>query len=88
MQVRCLHTGYYFTDINKMLHDINDIRFIKGIHAMVKEVSKEEIVGYTPNGKALLKKDLINRTLKAEDDIKNGRLYSTQQVEAFLKIKR
>ena len=83
-----MSTAELKTDINKMLKEITDVRVIKGIHAMVKEVSSEEIIGYSISGKPFSKKDLIQKTMKAENDIKNGRTYTTSEIVSCLKTQR
>ena len=77
-------------EIRKKLHkyiDKIDEHFLKAVYALIEEYAKEDIVGYKPGGKPITKSDLTKRAQQSEEDIKAGRVYSQEDVEAHFKGK-
>lgn len=63
---------------------VQDTRLLEAINTMLLESLDSEIIGY--DGKTpLTKADLIHGAIKAEEDIKHGRVSSVNEIKERLK---
>jgi len=70
--------------IQLSIESVQDTRLLEASNTMLLESLGSEIVGY--EGKTpLTKADLIHGALTAEEDIKQGRVYSVNEVKERLK---
>ena len=70
--------------IQLSIESVQDTRLLEASNTMLLESLDSEIIGY--EGKTpLTKADLIHGALKAEEDIKQGRVYSVNEVKERLK---
>ena len=68
---------------NEVEHFIKkaDNQFLKMVHAMALVYSHKEIVAYTANGIPLTKDSYLREMDEAEQDIKKGKVFSTEQIK-------
>jgi hypothetical protein len=75
-------------EIKKSIHlsveSVNDTRLLEAINTMLLESLDPRIIAYEGK-KPLTKADLILGALKAEEDIKQGRVYTIEEVKRQLK---
>lgn len=71
---------------NEISHylDKADDRFLQLVHGMIK-ADQSSVVGYNADGSAITKDDLIVRAEQSEQDIKEGRVQSLEQVREEMK---
>lgn len=68
--------------IIEQVNAIDDTYLLRQIEELLDtNMLKEPVVAYTANGQPMTKKDLIERILQAEEDIKNGDLMSHEDFE-------
>ncbi len=60
-----------------------DDRFIRLVYGMI-EADRKMVVGFTPDNKPITREDLISRARRSEDDVKRGRVKSSEQVRKEL----
>ena len=65
--------------------DKADSRLLLMIYAMLKADEQNDMVGYTPQGNLLTQKEIIARAQKAEQDIKDGRVKSLDELKKDIK---
>lgn len=70
--------------IHNSIDTIQDETILKVIFAMVSEFSNGEIEG-TLAGNPLTRADILRRSIEAENDIREGRVYSLEQIKEKLK---
>jgi hypothetical protein len=67
-------------DLQKYIN-LADERFLKVVHAMMKEYVRDlKVVGYSPVGNPISKEELITRTRIANQAIKEGKVKSLKRV--------
>lgn len=71
--------------IQLTVESVQDTRLLEAINNMLLESLDPEIVGYEGN-RPLTKADLILGALKAEDDIKHGKVYTLDETKERLKL--
>ena len=69
-------------EIKEYLQKADD-RFIRLVYGMI-EADRKMVVGFTPDNKPITREDLISRAQRSEDDIKKGRVKSSEQVRKEL----
>ena len=75
------------THIRNMLKKVEDEKMLKVIHALVKEITQEDVVGYRSNGKPITLSQLPKHLNQAEDDIQKGRTYTTAEAKSHFKAR-
>lgn len=70
--------------IHHTVEGIQNVRLLEAVNNLLLESLDPEIVGYIGHT-ALTKADLLLRALKAEEDIKEGRVYTAEEVRESLK---
>ena len=66
-------------EISEYLQHADD-RILKLIHGLIKADQEPSPVGYKLDGTPITKEDLIARTEKAEEDIREGRVKTSKQL--------
>lgn len=69
-------------EINEYLRKADD-RFIRLVYGMI-EADRKMAVGFTTDNKPITREDLISRARRSEDNIKKGRVKSSEQVRKEL----
>lgn len=65
--------------------DKADSRLLGMIYAMLKADEQNDLVGYTAKGDLLTKEEMIARAKKADQDIKDGRVKSLDELKKDIK---
>ena len=65
--------------------DHADETFLKMVHAMSKEYSKSDIVGYNVDGSPITQKDLKKRVKEASERVKKGKYITQEEIEKEIK---
>lgn len=71
--------------IQLTVESVQDTRLLEAINTMLLESLDSEIIGYEGE-MPLTKADLIHGALKAEEDIKEGRVHTIDEVKKRLKL--
>jgi hypothetical protein len=70
--------------IQNSIDNIQDENILKAIYAMVTEYLNGEIVGSIA-GKPLTQTDILRRCIEAENDIREGRVHTLEQIKDKIK---
>ena len=82
-----MKTSIIKTDISNMLKKVEDEKVLRAIQALLKEISNDDIVGYTPNGTPITLSDLQKRLDEAEEDIQKNRVYTSAELKKHFRNK-
>lgn len=63
-------------EIIRVLSNTQDANLLDQVSNLIKEAMQREIAGYEPDGKPITHQDLVDSLKEAEEDIKEGRLYT------------
>lgn len=72
--------------IKDSIDSIQDENFLKALYVLVSEYKNSEVVGSIA-GKPLTRADIIRRCMQAENDIREGRIHTLEQVKEKLKVR-
>ena len=67
-------------ELHEYINQANE-NALKMIYAMRKELEKEEIVDYRPDGSPITQQDLINRVKLASKQVKAGDFITQEELE-------
>lgn len=72
--------------IHGLVNETDDPEILRSIYVLLKKLlansTDDGIVGYESDGMPISADDLIASALEAEEDIKNGRIVSLQELKA------
>ena len=66
--------------IQDSIDTIQDENILLAIHTMVKEYLNNEIIG-SIGGEPLTRNDILRRCIEAENDIREGRVFTLEQMK-------
>lgn len=83
-KIRTMSTAELKTNIESLIHRINDKEVLQAYFTILKNMVKEDDgtpIGYSITGQAISKKNLVDKVLGASQRVKSGKFISQEDLD-------